>query len=573
MKTSRNYLYMAALLLATTFMACSSESYDITAEPTTPQPEQPASSGKEVILTGTLADKGGEATRSVNSNGVATWRNGEKIAIYYQKTDGTYATDTATIKTYGSVHSITYTAKLTDPKTGTNVKLVYPVTAHDGAGGFETEPLLTSQNGALYFFSRFFDIATGSGIMTVNDSKATLPTVTMKNEVCLLKLTYDGVPAEDWDNSFAVNPLIINDGTHEYIINYPTNDNGVMYLAMLPTAGATFTFYTHSRVRPYYMKDNKTFRGQRGIYFTRVDTLGDWKPYSRVTTDHVGCVLDKNLNVYSIPEDGEVHEKLSFSKTVMNVTLEAGKLYNSSVTLIADADTDPEITPIAVITHVGDYVKGPYPTGYSGFYGIAMALFDADGGWLTDDNFYPNETYQWKTSKGTLDNDTFQIASESKLEGELDNHCRYTDGLYWTSMHHSDEYPAFKAAWEYGNICGFDPSSKINNSHWFLPSAYQWQLMVNSCNQYLTPYFGGGSKFSDGSWYPGKITYACYGRLGEALSNGFYWTSSEYNANNAWNWTYGGNSSAGHWYSNASSGDFGGNSKTVGKAVRAVFYF
>ena len=90
MKTSRNYLYVAALLLAATFTACSSDG-DIASENVTPQPDQPAT-GKEVILTGTLADKGGEETRGVDDDGKTEWWDGEEIAIYYQKTDGSFAT-------------------------------------------------------------------------------------------------------------------------------------------------------------------------------------------------------------------------------------------------------------------------------------------------------------------------------------------------------------------------------------------------------------------------------------------------------------------------------------------------
>lgn len=291
MKTSRNYLYVAALLLAATFTACSSESGDIITDTVIPQPDQPAT-GKEVILTGTLADKGGEETRSLDDDGKTQWWHGEKIAIYYQKTDGTFATATATIQNkdidYSSGrHTTSYTAKLTDPKSGTNVKLVYPASMSDGAGGYSTEGLLTQQLGTIDDISDKWDLATGQGIMTVSGSKATLPTVTMKNELCICKFTFDGVPADEWKADAGMNwPVIINDGTNEYSIDR-YDDSNVFYIAMLPTVRSTFTFYTHGNKLPYQKTDG-TLRAAKGQFFRATGVAKE-----NLTTDHGDVFLIK----------------------------------------------------------------------------------------------------------------------------------------------------------------------------------------------------------------------------------------------------------------------------------------
>jgi hypothetical protein len=565
MKTSRNYLYMAALLLATTFMACSSESDDTTTDSVTPQPEQPVTSGKEVILTGTLTSKGSEVTRSVSADGTTAWKKGEKIAIYYQKTNGTYATATATIKSADiddDTHTTSYEATLTDPKNGTNVKLVYPASMSDGAGSYSIDGLLTDQRGSIEDISDKWDLATGSGYMTVNGSKATLPTLTLQNQLCICKFTIDGVPEEEWDNSLGIYPLIINDGTHEYNLedlDRSKIDGGVIYLAMLPTAGSTFTFFTHSNVGTPDIKSDGTIRAAKGDWFTRATGITK----NNVTNAHVGHVFDKNLDIYYVNDDNLT---FWFKKTVNNVTLEPGKFYQVPITLISGADLDPEIVPIAVITYVGQDTGISTSSSYN--HGLAMALFDADGWQIPEAvaGIHESTKYQWKTSYGVLDNGNYQITNETFFWGVMKDK-KYMDGLYWTQQHNNDEYPACKVAWNYGNICGFDPSSK-GATHWFLPSAFQWQSMVDACNYYL-PILGQVQ-----SGLP-KIFWSARERQGTRLSNSNYWTSTEYDSRYAWAWWYTGGTTPdndGSWRVGPLTSNYDG-TKTDSYAVRAVFAF
>lgn len=561
---------MAALLLATTFMACSSESDDITTDSVTPQPEQPVTSGKEVILTGTLTSKGSEVTRSVSADGTTKWKKGEQIAIYYQKTDGTYDTATATIKSADidddDEHTTSYEATLTDPKNGTNVKLVYPASMSDGTGSYSIEGLLTQQDGSITDISKNWDLATGSGYMTVNGSKATLPTLTLQNQLCICKFKIDGVPEDEWSNSIGIWPLIINDGTHEYnledVYSAAHSNGGYTYVAMLPTAGSTFTFFTHSNQGTPRVKDG-TIRAAKGDIFIRATGITK----NNVTNAHVGCVFDKNLDIYYVNE--EINRTYWFKKTVNNVTLEAGKFYQVPITLISGADLDPEIDPVAVIAYVGQDTGISTSSSYN--HGLALALFEADGQVPVETSegyWHPATPYQWKTSYGVLDNENYQITDYNLFWGVMRDK-KYMDGLYWTQQHNNDEYPACKAAWNYGSICGFDPSSK-GATHWFLPSAFQWQSMVDACNYYSTVY----TNLNDTP----KIKYISIGRsLGDSFANYYYWSSTEYNSRYVWAWEpYVNNDDDGRWnYEDGNligvSGQWG--AKTDTGAVRAVFAF
>lgn len=260
---------------------------------------------------------------------------------------------------------------------------------------------------------------------------------------------------------------------------------------------------------------------------------------------------------WTLTREERASEMLWFKKTVNNVTLEAGKLYDVPITLICGADLDPEITPVAMIAYVGSQTGHDFRNSTSssflpikdanvGSHGLAMALFDADGNKPydgDDSNYGPHAVthYQWKTSKGVKDNGDFQITTEADFGKQYDDDDKptqpYTDGYLYTYVHcklqTADNYPAFKAAYNYANICGFDPYTK-GATPWYLPSAFQWKQMKDAITNYIKPkdYLGG-----DSDRY---IIYACRGAFGAQLAydygNTVYWTSSEVDDNQAWGW-------------------------------------
>lgn len=150
-------------------------------------------------------------------------------------------------------------------------------------------------------------------------------------------------------------------------------------------------------------------------------------------------------------------------------------------------------TPIGVIVHVGATGNSTYNRA------LVMAMKDANKG----------NTCAWKTANGTLDN-SVQYTNSSNFTSE--------DGSIYISSRNNSTWPAFQAAISNNGILA--PSG---TSGWFLPSAYQWNLMVNSMGSYtaLRDCFAsrGGTNI-----------------LG-ASENGWYWSVSEYNANFAWYFT------------------------------------
>ena len=132
-------------------------------------------------------------------------------------------------------------------------------------------------------------------------------------------------------------------------------------------------------------------------------------------------------------------------------------------------------TAIAVIAYVGDNNCESAPLNH----GLALALNNTGG------------TCFWSTSYNWA-NATQQSASFTP-EG----------GWQYNTGRDSDDYPAFKAAMHYS-------ATENDLVYWFLPSAYQWKLMIN------------------GAGGPGNLAKM-------ANLQGYYWTSSEYNDQCAWN--------------------------------------
>lgn len=164
MKITKFFL-MAALAL--TFAACSNDDNDFQNSP------QPAKA-EGITITATLAPKtGGADTRALTPGDntiVASWAEGEKIAILYEKGGTNYEAD-AEIKSVDQSGAATIEFSVeSGTADGTACKLIYPSTAVNDAKTAEKSytSMLASQNGEL---NADFDVRVGAGtIHTTNPS-------------------------------------------------------------------------------------------------------------------------------------------------------------------------------------------------------------------------------------------------------------------------------------------------------------------------------------------------------------------------------------------------------------------
>lgn len=268
MQTMRriNYvLAVAALSVSAAFLASCSKSE------TTPQPEAP----QTIQFTATLAPKAeGTKAITIGTDGDnkeilnVAWKANEKIAIYYEKTDGTFDTATATVDAVDPGTGVaTISALLPDAKDGRTAKFVFPASLATSTGDINESQLQNNQNGLLRTgatnISKNFDAATATGTITVTGNEASVSgSVKMENRVCICKmtLTFENPQSTQSGQSGANertqagSTLTIAVGDERtYTINSPftaedqmtsrpfqTDD--VIYVAMLPIASQTVTF-------------------------------------------------------------------------------------------------------------------------------------------------------------------------------------------------------------------------------------------------------------------------------------------------------------------------------------------
>ena len=326
---------MAGTMLTTT--ACSNEDTAID------NPTPTVGNSQTIQFTATLAPKHSDAqTRAITTGKdgenkeilSVAWAEGEKVAIYYQKTDNTYATATATVGTPNGDGSAPITATLTNAKGGT-AKFVYPATLANTTGDID-EAALLSQNGNLTGangISTKFDAATGEGTITVSGSEASVSgTVTMTNRVCICKFHFDIVDGGAVGAEREFSPVIIRDDNgHTYTITsdrqgdyggtrgFKRSDD--IYIALLPVSGKTVSFYNSSLSSGGY---------NNYIYTASNTTLTAGKFYRNLSIDMVkdsntSALPFKDLTKGSVSAvDGDIIYMSSTAATANTITIADG---------------------------------------------------------------------------------------------------------------------------------------------------------------------------------------------------------------------------------------------------------
>lgn len=219
---------------------------------TTPENNPELTSEAQTIqFTATLAAKGEDPQSKAITTGKdgenkeilnVAWAAGEEIAVYYQKDDDSYATTTATVGTPNGDGSAPITATLSSPKDGGTVKFVFPATLHNGTGDIDASKLRNKQVGTLADISANFDAATGSGTLSTAAGTAVVSDmVTLTNRVCICKFSFsyqkiDG-SALTLSNFYGLRICSPN-GAY----NVTTTTKGDIYVALLPSINALFTF-------------------------------------------------------------------------------------------------------------------------------------------------------------------------------------------------------------------------------------------------------------------------------------------------------------------------------------------
>ena len=168
--------------------------------------EQPSESlqGKGIPFTATISMKGSTTRSAMTENGStisAVWKTGDELALVYE-VSGQKKVTKATM-TVRDDKSATITATIAEGvTTGTAIKLLYPYSAvsdnaEDTSYGAMKRDALGGQDGTLESIAMQFDLCQGDGTLTIASGKASLKAdVTMKSQIAIWKLSLtDGTNA------------------------------------------------------------------------------------------------------------------------------------------------------------------------------------------------------------------------------------------------------------------------------------------------------------------------------------------------------------------------------------------
>ncbi len=340
MKTMNFHSMMVLVLAAAVWAGFTQENPVVTKE------QAPEEQHTTVQFTATLEGKGGEATKALSSDGTATWAENEEIAVYYQKSDDTYDTATATVTSVDASGNATISATLTDAKGAGTVKFVYPASLHDGTGDINNTSLTGSQYGNLTSgtnpISTNFDAAIGSGTLSVDGNGATINgSVKMNNQLCICRfyLTFGN----------------LNNDEETYTeFSYSVNND-----FKISTASRTYSI-SSDKVPDMVLSGSSTTRGfQTGDYidvamlpytgtlaFTCTYTKYSWKNGQRISENVTYTTTTGSGSL----EAGHYYRKIPIVLVDKEVTAATGSETNRGTVTIADGDTYTLNNNISVTT-------------------------------------------------------------------------------------------------------------------------------------------------------------------------------------------------------------------------------
>jgi hypothetical protein len=202
-----------------------------------------------------------------------------------------------------------------------------------------------------------------------------------------------------------------------------------------------------------------------------------------------------------------------------------------------------------IIAYVGSAGTADKSSGSSSYKGLALALYDYGGSLTTD-----GTTCQWYTDiSGTCNTNgqgpyvSYAIGSSGDWGKGIDNTNRLATAACGSGHVHAAAQ----------NAQNFSVARPSGASQWFLPTMYQWNLMVKAMCGKSTDLTTSTNNDYKADKFNEKITAA--GGRG-VLSNGYYWSSVAYSSSHA-------------WFIYFITGGMGYGGKSNNFRVRAVFAF
>ena len=266
----------------------------------------------------------------------------------------------------------------------------------------------------------------------------------------------------------------------------------------LPTATLTATVKSD----PSYVKGVSWSSGDKKV--ATVDANGKVTAVGSGTTTITATAYNKSATCKVTVATGGV----ALSKaTVGMVICEHGKAYEATTGNLACGGKK-----VAVVAYKGAAGTADTSKDASGYVGLAIAMADASNGCL-----WAADKYGTCIRNGCTDDFKTAIGKTGDFGKGIDNSILLATGKCGTSSRHN--HPAARAAVDYGGTVAPPPGT----SQWFLPTLYQWNLMVKGmCGDH-----GDLSRTDNSSYKAEQFSKKITAAGGTALEPKSYWSSVE----------------------------------------------
>lgn len=435
-------------------------------------------------VTTTLSPKGGAQTRSTmtdNGDGSISAEWQVGDQLWVDYCNNTSETPVETTATVTAVDLSTKAATIT-------VTLIDP--KDGGAIGFGypyslytgTKKLRTDQIGTLDDINANFASIYGDGTLTVSGSDVTLPAVTMEPAMCI------------WKFSFTDGSSDITSAITKLVIEFPENSQ-------------TYSVTPSSQSTIYVAMYGDGFSTPKSIIITATTATGVYRKTAASVTLAAGR---------------------TYTSTVALSNAQIGKLFGADGNIYANvaAASAAGTTPIAMICYVGAAGSADSSPGSEAYMGLALALTNA------------GTNVKWCSKYGVICLPT-QYASGQQTN-DMAGIANTTNLVIGHAAPDTRTHPAASAARNYNS--GTHPTG---TSEWFLPSAGQWDKMVNACKNVL----GTNNNYED-------LRDGFSARCGTNLLNAYYQTSTENSASKSFRYDFNTGYNGNIDYKDVSSGGY-----------------
>ena len=355
----KQFMMIAVALMTAGVLTTSCSNDDAAIE----KPTEQTAKGN-MLFTATIAPKDG-TTRSVNADGVTTWVENEQIAVYYQKTDDSYATATANVDAVNGGKA-TISAMLSNAKNGSEVKFVYPASIANATGDDIDATKLAAQHGTIADISANFDAATATATLATNGTTCgTTADISFTNQVVIGKFT----PTYGGNNIDEITTLTVTDGTNTYTVTPTSGKFGTtgIYVAMLPVADQEVIITAQTASQNYGFGGKKITLAKGKLYNNLAIAMGKLVNLTGRSSDYTaqdGDFITGSMTNYNLTIAANANV------TISNMTLT--KSGSKSGRFICGGNNTITLSGINSVSQSDGYTG--YPAIYSGPTGTTLTI-------------------------------------------------------------------------------------------------------------------------------------------------------------------------------------------------------